>query len=88
MQQLQNITFRKTECSDMQCVPCTVEDYHPISIISKSRYAFIHYIIIFLLVVLCHGENISLYIVVNISNSGEGIRLSENIWPSKEKECR
>jgi len=48
---------------------------HPISVISKSRYAFMYYIIIFLLVVLCHDENISFCVVVNISNSGEGIRL-------------
>jgi len=61
---------------------------HPISVTSKSRYAFVYYIIIFLLVVLCHGDYISFYVVVNISNSGEGIRWSENIWASKEKESR
>jgi len=72
----------------MQCAACTVEGFHPISLISKSRYVFMYYIIIFLLVVLFHGENISLYAVVNISNSREGIRLSEKIWASKEKECR
>ena len=72
----------------MQCAPCTVEDYYPISFISKSRCAFVYYIIIFLLVVLCHDENISLCVVVNISNSREGITLSENMWASKEKECR
>jgi hypothetical protein len=71
----------------MQCAPYTVEGFHPISIISKSKYTFIYCNIIFLLVV-CHGENILLYVVVNISYSGEGIRFSENIGASKEKQCR